>query len=219
MRYLTFLLWQARLWLVGYGQRVRDREQILAIRTTWDEHTPFARFLDWLSPFSPEGGYKRRPLRRWLYRARHPIEVQCFWSLALVQSIVYRLVPRPSLGRYEFGDAGYQLRAEWLDTHSEYADYTTGDSGWGMWYALFDRLDVPWSLQPETWLMKVDSQGFVGVEQYSDPDEAMADFQAYDRSYVYDPENVDEFGIGPDGPDDFNIEGQPEFNGAFGIIQ
>jgi len=148
-------------------------------------------------------GYRRAFARRWLYRLRYPITAQRFWSLSLVMGTVYRLVPRPSLGRYEFGDPAYQLKAEWLDSHSEWADYTTGDSGWGMWYALFHDVPVPWSLGSETWLMKVDSQGFVGVERYDDHEAGMADFEAYDEGYKAYPE------------DDGWREGQPEFNGAF----
>lgn len=196
MDVITFLLWQVRLWLVGFGQRVRDREVQLAVRTTWDHDTPFARFVDRLSPFSSMTGYKRRSLRRTLYALRYPIVQQRFWSLSLVLLIVYRLVPRPSLGRYEgsFYDPSRALKTEWLDDHSEYAEMTTGSTSWGMWYALFNRLDVPWSLRPETWILKVDGQGFVGAEWFSDHKEAMADFMAYDDGYVIDAENRDEYG-------------------------
>lgn len=177
MRYFTFLLWQTRLWLVGFGQRVRDREQILAIRTTWDSHTLFARFVDAISPWQPERGYKRVRLRRWLYRLRYPVTAQRFWSLTLVQAIVYRLVPRPSFGRYEAHGARYQLMAEWLDQHSEYADRTTGNTDTWIYAALFDNIEVPWSLKPETWLMTVDFQGFIDIRLHSEGYDVVSQFE------------------------------------------
>lgn len=212
VRYVEYIVWNVRLWLVDFGQRVRDREAQLTLSTAWDHDTVFARFVDRVAPWQHGIGYQRRSLRRLLYGVRHPIEKQRFWSLSLVQSIVYRLVPRTSPGRYETYNPRLALIAEWLDTNSEMADVTTGDSDWYQWAALFAQADVPWSLKPETWLLTVDTRGFVTASD----DEAEDRFDAIDREYVYDPENEDEFG----GPDDSrNVEGDPTLNGAFGGVQ
>lgn len=162
--YIEYLRWQVRLWLVGFGQRVREREIQLTARTTYDRDTRFARFVDRVSPFG-WGGYKNIRLRRLLYTLRYPMTKQRFWSLSLVLTTVYSLAPRPALGRYTDYNPQRSLKAEWLDEHSEYAGETTGDSDVYFWAALFPDLVVPWSLKPETWVLTVDSHGFVDAAQ------------------------------------------------------
>lgn len=178
MRLTEYLRWQVRLWLVEYGQRVHYRIVDLAVRAQYPNDS-FARFVNRLSPWDTRVGYRRRSLRRVLYMIRYPIQQQRFWSLALVESLVYRLVPRPSLGRYESWEPARALQTQWLDEHSEYAGETTGDSDTYIWAALFHMLDVPWSRQPETWTLTVDSRGFVEARR----DEGAVDFMAIANNY------------------------------------
>ena len=175
---MTFLVWQVRLWLVEFGQRVHHRTVDLAVRSVYPTDR-FARFVDRVSPWNPFIGYERRSLRRTLYFFRFPIQQQRFWSLALVESLVYHLVPRPSLGRYESWNPALALQTQWLDEHSEYAIDATGDSDAYLWATFFDHLDVPWSRKPESWTLTVDTRGFVEARR----DEGGIDFMAIAKSY------------------------------------
>jgi len=135
--------------------------------------------VDRVSPFGWHG-YKRQPLRRALYILRYPLRFERSYSLSLVANIVYRLAPRPPFGRYEDWDPQRSLKTEWLDGHTEYAGETTGDSDTYLWAALFAEIEVPWSLKPETWVLTVDSRGFVSAQQ----DNAIAFYSDIDTTYA-----------------------------------
>lgn len=212
MRYVEFIVWNVRLWLVDFGQRVRDREVQLAARTTWDSDTIFARFVDRVAPWQTGIGYKRRSLRRWLYRLRYPITAQRFWSLSLVQHAIYRLVPRPTYGRYEHPTPSFSLIAEWFDDNSELAEDTTGDSDTYLWAAMFSVIP-PWSREIENWMLTVDTRGFVDATRYDGWELLREAFVMIEEHWLPEP-----------GDDTFeepwpNAEGDPTLNGAFGGVQ
>lgn len=212
------LSWAVRMRLADYVPVLRYRALRIAVDYPFEDG-PYARFLDLVSPFDSQRGYRRRRLRRLLYIVRHPRHLRLD-LYRFVGHLILRFVGHPHAGRYEGMGPSLAMKVEWLDDHSEYADATTGDSGWlGGWTALFLDLDVPWSRDPESWSINVDSQGFVTGWQYDDADEARDDFARTNHDYVYDPENEDEFG----GPDDSgpwsNPEGDPTLNGAFGGTQ
>lgn len=210
-RYITYLRWQVRLWLAGLGRAVTDRTTQLAVSTTYDNDR-FGRFVDRVSPWRVSLGYDRLALRRLLYTLRHPIEKQRFWSLALVESIVYRLVERPSLGRYEAWNPRWSMKAEWLDSHIQYVDRETGSTDWYQWVGAFFMVDVPWSLKPESWLISVDGRGFVYATQFPKASDVEREFEIADQSYTTS--------LSDDVSDAFmdmfdNPEGEPTINGAF----
>ena len=200
-RYTEYLRWRVRLALVDRGQRVRDRELALLMGQEFIDG-PFARFVDKVSPFDRTVGYRRVGLRRLLYNIRYPVaRVKILWT-RLVKDLIYTMVEQPSLGRYEgsFYDPATTLKVEWLDNHSEYSNETTGDTDSYMWAALFETINVPWSLVPETWLLTVDYHGFVsGLTGFDAPRRFNEIRETYEK---FEPE--------------LNLEGDPAFNGAFG---
>lgn len=216
---IEFIVWQVRLWLVDYRDRVAYREQGITLNLSnmfWLWPWRWTRdMVDRLSPFDPYAGYSRRPLRRFLWIVFHPLRWQRLTSLRLVIRILNRVDGGTPRGRYEGNSSSRALIAAWLDEHSEYASRSTGSVDWGVALDLFENLDAPWSRKPESWLLSHDHHGFVTADQFYYAASAIEVFEATDRDYVNDEENVDEYG----GPDDSapwtNREGQPEFNGAF----
>lgn len=204
-RYTEYVGWRIRLWLAGYGRRVVDRTTQLAISRSYGEGR-FDRLVSIVSPWEAGVGYRRVGFRRMAYRLRHPLDTLRFMSLDIVETIVYGLVERPPVGRFNSWDPQWSMKAEWLDQHSEYANAETGDTDWYQFVSLFLNLDVPWSLKPESWIVAVDQRGFVYADKYNDMFEAQARFDEIEHDYELTQLDEDPFE---------NREGQPEFNGAF----
>ena len=163
-RAIEVLAWKARLAIADYSRVLKDRAFILRLRTPYEQKLTFARFVDRVSPFSPRVGYKRVELRRWLYRLRFPLTSLRFAAYSVGIAIADRIVEPMGLGRYEAMNPSAAIKTEWLDSHSEYANETTGDSDLYVWAALFHLIEVPWSFEPQTWVITVDSRGSVSSE-------------------------------------------------------
>lgn len=209
---IEFIVWQIRLWLVGYREKVKHRQWQLASTpetlSEWLWPTRQIRnFVDKVSPWNNHGGYRRRRLRRFLWMATHPMRTQRTTSLRYVVRLLTAIAPYTGPGKYEGMDAATALKVEWLDQHMEYADREEG-SVETLFVALFLNLDVPWSRTGESWILAIDSQGFVTGFQ---PDNPKATFDQYAAAYMGGDEDIED-----DDPEPWsNREGQPEFNGAF----
>jgi len=210
MKGLTeYLHWQVRIWLVRFGARCHERVVRFHVQTKWKDESEsgFARYVDRVSPWITNTGYKRGWLRRTLYKIRYPRWFIRRFTFETLERLTYR----PRFGRYEGqSDPADALKAEWLDTHSEYATDTTGDSDTYIWAALFQSFDVPWSRKPETWLVIVDTHGFVDVEEGGANVEQR--FAEIAEEFAFDPDYTDAFEPMPS----WFPEGDPTRNGAFG---
>lgn len=214
---IEFIRWSIQLSLVNYQRLVRDRIAQMVMRTKWEENSRFARFVDRMSPWQAMVGYKRRPLRRLFYVLRFPITESRFLSLYMANRLLGHITPYTGPGRYEAMDPRNRLKAEWFDQHSEYASASIGDLEiypYRNW--LFASLDVPWSRQPESWVMEADEQGFIVVLQYENEVEARSAFSGAEYRFDEAMHEQEQDDFGYDGDEAlFWREGRPEFNGAF----
>jgi hypothetical protein len=185
-RIVEFIRWRVQLWLVA----ALDHADWSKWRASQRAHDAFVgkrrlmAFLDRVSPFTPETGYRRSRIRRIASRISVPwlSTKRTFWNVAY--SLLKRVAPYTGPGRYRGNESADQLKAEWLDGHTEYAGEMTGESeSFGVWAALFAEIDVPWSLKPESWLLTTDSQGFVGIGR-DDLATLGARFEEIERDYT-----------------------------------
>lgn len=175
---IEFVRWQVLLWLAGFRDRVVSRERRLTMYYAdygWPERW-LRDLVERISPFDPLVGYRRVVIRRVLWKVTHPLITERLASLRWVIRIL-NLVAYTGPGRYEQFDGPSRMKVEWLDSNTELASDTTGESeGFGIWVAAFVDFDVPWSRMPENWLLSVNSFGFVAAEVFDDEDDLMADF-------------------------------------------
>lgn len=214
---IEFIVWQIKLALVSYREKVKDREASLTYRyATYGWRWRWLRdFVDRISTFDRWEGYSRVRSRRWLWKLSHPTVTMRLASLRWSLAILNQIAPYVGPGKYEGNDPRRALMIEWLDNHAEYASNTTGSTEWGLFVMLFTDLDVPWSRMPEAWVVTTDGRGFVSGHDLIDDEHAEMEFGMYERQYSDDQNwsgsqfDDDEPGLGR--------EGQPEFNGAFGV--
>lgn len=173
---IEFVRWQVRLFLADYREAVGERIiWIMSHSRPWiGDESRFDRLVDRLSPWDHETGYRNLWLRRFLYTARSPLVFIRLRSLELSLGLLQRITPYTGPGKYEgMLMPSTRLKAEWLDEHSEYADQWCGDlTIYPLCNWLFAGLDVPWSRQPESWVLERDEMGFVIALQYENVTEA-----------------------------------------------
>jgi hypothetical protein len=206
---IEFIRWRVRLMLVSYKDRVSTRERQLTYQyATYGWRWRWLRDLvdNVVSPFDPWRGYRRRPLRSLLWKVTHPLVTERLASLRWVLKVLDHIAAEYGPGRYEQMDPATRLKVEWLDANSELSSETTGESEmFGQWMAAYIDLDVPWSRQPENWILATSHMGFVSAAFYEDESDLWSDFgkvqQEYERWLIF----------GGDG----NPEGDPTLNGAF----
>jgi hypothetical protein len=174
---IEFIAWSVRLRLADYRFRIGERIMfIMRHSRPWiGDEGGFDRLVDRLSPWrGGQIGYANVWLRRFLYTARSPLVFMRLRSLELSLSLLQQIAPYPERGRYEgMTMPSTRLKAEWLDSHSEYADQSVGDlTIYPLFNSLFASLDVPWSRRPESWIVETDEMGFVIALQYENQTEA-----------------------------------------------
>ncbi len=189
-------------WLNGRNDAGLVAYQRLMNEIGGNHHNRWNAFVDRVSPWVGRDykTYRRALLRRALYHVRFPLGYARYHLGGWAGRRLARLAPLP--GRYEGNDPVAALKAEWFDSHLEYAYAETGDTDTYIHVALF-VLVPPWSRNEESWLMTTDSRGFVEISDRN----AVQRFADYDLEYRAIEAGVDD-------TSGFR-EGQPEFNGAF----
>lgn len=218
---IEFIVWQVRLWLVDARWRAKDRRFSLGQQryNAFIDRKRVQAFLDRVSPWIANTGYDRTWIRRVAFYVTVPrlALVYSFWRVTF--NVLDRLAPYVGPGRFElFYQPRDALKAEWLYDHSEYATDEFGDVETAYQYNwFFEESAVPWSRDPETWIMSITAQGFVTASYFEILGDAQVLFErerdAFDR-LTAEPDDDDL----PEGwriDDDGWREGQPEFNGAF----
>ncbi|HEX5016587.1 MAG TPA: hypothetical protein VFX15_03255 [Actinomycetes bacterium] len=208
-RYLDLVRWAIRLWLVETKERLEWRIDGLSARAyyTLDQRPRLMAFVDRLSPWDGARGYRRVWIRRLVTR---PFFWRV-WPRSLALRILSRFAPYVGPGKFEGVARSDQLKARWLYDHSEYMHASDGDTyEYGLWFGVFLDLDVPWSREPESWMLSEDSSGFVYAYHALNAEAAEIAFDNDQHAYNDWLDEANEDGGWR--------EGQPEFNGAFGII-
>jgi hypothetical protein len=183
---IEFVRWQFRLLALRVREHARSRRFTVDQQhyNAFVEMKRLNRFLDRVSPFSPSDGYQRVFIRRAMSRLAQPRRSlrRTWWRAA--ERLMNRVAPYTGPGKFEgFSNPADAIKAEWLYRHSEYAEDTTGDSVRSQWSAIFTSLDVPWSRQPEHWIIGEDAFGFVTASRYEIEDDAQHDFAQEQLAY------------------------------------
>lgn len=153
--------WRVRLWRVRQNDRARHRFVRHSIRGVPVSQT-VERIVGRVSPFDPKVGYKRRWIRRWGYRLRFPrTAIATAWWTAVIR-VTQSATIGP--GRYEGNMSTERPKVAWLD-ESEPTD-AAGDVEVDEHRRLFADVDVPWSDEPEHWVLTTDDEGFVYGDRY-----------------------------------------------------
>lgn len=184
MTFLISLRWQVRLALVRAKARIFVRWEramsAFAVPLGKDPLDWFERFVDRLSPWIEGKGYAHVWRRRLLYKLRFPRWYLRRWLWSTAYTIVDRLAPYTGPGRLEGNDPETRLKVGWLDEHNEYADSFAGGGDYPLSQYLFADMPVPWSRQPEHWIVKYDEQGFVMGEQLDSATDAKVAFAGFE---------------------------------------
>lgn len=180
----AWLGWRAKLWLVGWRDRVKDRERSLTMYYQWYgwRWRWLRDIVDRISPFDINDGYRNRRLRSVIWKVSHPVITQKLASLRWVLRVTGWL-PYIGPGKYEQMDPQTRLKVEWLDARYEDATETTGEVDFGEHIWAFVDYEVPWSREPENWTLSVNHMGFVGAAVYTDADELWREFEITRNRY------------------------------------
>lgn len=180
------LRWRFRLWAERTVERVSWTHRMIDLGAgSAIKGGTFDAFVDRLSPWVEHRGYRRTRLRRWLYRLRHSRRnfIQTVRGLIMVALASYKHHP----GRYEGNDS--QLIAEWLDSNSEWANETIGDTTeYGSWFALFTG-SFPWG--DANYIIQVTDDGFVSMYTQYDAEEVKVRWAAITAQYEFWASNND----------------------------
>lgn len=195
-RVIELLSWKVVLAIVGYRERVHNRLFAMDLNAfgpyTWRWRW-LRDLVDRVSPFDPWTGYRRKAIRRVLWPLTHPVWTLRRRSLRISYTILDRVLPYIGPGKFGSNSAQNAIKAEWLLDHDEWAEATTGDAiDWFRHVSLFTSIRVPWSLEPEHWLMTLDSHGFVYVQQYDTARTAKTAFDEEDAEYERTMQPFDE---------------------------
>ena len=162
--------WRLRLALVAFRERIHDRLFRMDLNRVGPDYWRWRwlrDLVDRVSPFDPWRGYKRVAIRRVLWPLTNPRWTLKRRTLRFAYSLLAKVTPYTGPGKFGGMWAPAAVKAEWLLEHDEYADDTTGDAiDYDRHLSIFRDIDVPWSLEPEHWLLVVDSNGFVYADQY-----------------------------------------------------
>lgn len=187
--YLVYLLWQVRLALVRFGNRLDDRQMRLNSRQydifDRDAATRFTRFINHVSPWIANTGFRRVWIRKWLYPLRYPTVIGNLRITRAFARLVRPLIPYVGPGRFDGVDSTQRLQVEWLHYwNNERATAEAGDlNEYPLFQWLYADLDVPWSREPESWIVEQDEMGFVTGMKFESVTEARISFAGFEYRY------------------------------------
>jgi hypothetical protein len=180
MTFIQSPRWAIDLWLVGLRERLVAAYRRASNSDRLETYGRFASFVDRVSPWTPSTGYRRLVLRKALYHLWYPRWYLWRFTTQTALRIVTRLAPYTGPGRFEAMDAAMALKAEWLDAHNEYHTSQAGGGDYPLSQLLFLDLDVPWSTEPESWILEYDEMGFIYASQFENATEARIDHGGFE---------------------------------------